>query len=150
MKKQQKTYILGVVVVIVWGIVGYQIFSYANPESEEIAEIDYQKFRPKENKEKELYTVSVHERDPFLDTYKAPPKKKKGNYKPKPKTTIAFPNIVYNGMVANGNTKSFIVTINGAQQIMNRGGVANEVKLLSGTLSKIKIRYKGVTKTIVK
>ncbi|WP_075343325.1 hypothetical protein [Tenacibaculum agarivorans] len=149
MKKQQKTYILLVVVILIWSVVGFQFFGYLNAHTEDIPEINYKKFTPKATQKKERYKVAEHTRDPFLDKYKSVAKKKTTSNRKKV-STIPFPNTSYQGIVMNKNSKSFIVTINGNQHIMKTGSVINGVKLVSGNSNTIRLRYQGQTKTVTK
>ncbi|CAL2092007.1 conserved protein of unknown function [Tenacibaculum sp. 190524A02b] len=149
MTKQQKTYLLMIAVIAVWGIIGYQIYSHLNPEEEELPETVFQKTSSIKKMNKELYTVQKHNRDPFLGKLANQPKKKrKATTKKKNTTPVIFPNIIYNGIVESGNTKSYIVTINSNQEFMKPNSVRNDIKLLSGTPEEITIIYKGEKKII--
>ncbi|AUC13864.1 hypothetical protein BTO06_01270 [Tenacibaculum sp. SZ-18] len=146
MNKQRKTYILLVAVIIIWSIVGFQFLGYVDSENELPEEIPYEKFVPKEAKEKELYTVSTHERDPFLDKYSRP-KKVIRRKEVVPKEPIIFPSILFKGIIKNGDKKLFIIEVDGVQQVFKINKVINEVQVISGTSKKIEIKYKGEIQT---
>lgn len=150
MKKQQKTYILLTVVILIWSVVIFQFLGYLSSEEEYSTEINYKKFRPKPIQEKEVYKVAVHDRDPFLDTYKTKQKKVARKTPIKAKEVINFPRIHYIGTVKNGRSSSFIISINGSQHIMKLKAMVNDVKLISGNSKEIKLLYKGTYKTITK
>ncbi len=151
MKKQQKTYILLAISCIVWGIIGVQIYGYLNPESEKQELTQYQKFTPEKTQEKEIYVVNTHDRDPFLDRYKQTKLKKRSTKKTKKKhTKTRFPKIIYNGIVINKKSKSFIVTVKNQQQIMKIGDVFNDIKLISGNSKEIKVKHQDEVNIITK
>ncbi|MFY7669777.1 hypothetical protein ACOSP6_01680 [Tenacibaculum sp. MEBiC06402] len=149
MNKQRKTYILLAAVIIIWSIVGFQIFGYLNSGEEELTEVNYKKFTPKQGKEKELYTVATHGRDPFLGRYNQPKKKIVRTVK-KEKEPIIFPRIQYKGFIKNKNKKLFILTINGAQKILQIGQVFNDVRVVSGNNREVTLKYKGEVKSFSK
>ena len=148
MKKQYKTYILIIAVLIVWGIIGVQIFSYLNPKEEELPSLvaEQKSFR-KETQVRESYKVKTHQRDPFLGkmTIKPIPIKKT---KKKPVEPVIFPSIVYHGIIESGKNKSFIISVNGVQNVLKEGQTIQEVRLLSGDKKQIKIRYKENSKVV--
>ncbi|SNR15448.1 hypothetical protein [Tenacibaculum jejuense] len=151
MKKKQKTYILLVIVIIVWSVVGIQFFRYSHQYEEEIPEINYQKFQPNITAKKETYKVSIHERDPFLGTlHNSAKNKTKKKKKTTQKVPVVFPNIQYKGMISSNDNTSFIITINGKQYIMRTRVKKDDVELISGTKKEIKVLYKGKYKTIKK
>lgn len=144
MLKQKKILLLLVTVLIVWGIIGFQIFSYVNPEEEIFKEPSVATFKPIVKQAKETYVVKKHRRDPFLGKLLIQPKKiKKVIRKKEP---INFPTIVFNGLVESNRKKTFILTINGEQKIVKVGQVFKEVKLLKGTASEVLLNYKGKRK----
>ncbi|WP_440881313.1 hypothetical protein [Tenacibaculum sp. C7A-26P2] len=144
MLKQKKILLLLVTVLIVWGIIGFQIFSYLNPEEEIFKEPSVATFKPIVKQAKETYVVKKHRRDPFLGKLLIQPKKiKKVIRKKEP---INFPTIVFNGLVESNRKKTFVLTINGEQKIVKVGQVFKEVKLLKGTASEVLLSYKGKRK----
>ncbi len=146
MNKQRKTYILLVIVIIIWSIVGFQFLGYMDSGNDLPEEIPYNEFVPKKAKEKELYTVSTHERDPFLDKYSKPKKKVKRKVVI-PQEPIIFPSILFKGIIKNGKKELFIIEVNGAQNVFKINQVINEVQVITGTSKEIKIKYKGEIRT---
>jgi hypothetical protein len=148
MNKQQKTYFLLFTVLIIWGIIGYQIYIRLNPPITKLEKIELKNtFVPQQNIENTLYELSTTYRDPFLGEF---PKKKNRNRKRivKPKTTVPFPSVVYNGVIGGGKSKSYILTINGRQDIVKLGKTFQDVKLLSANTKQIIVRFQGVKKII--
>ncbi len=145
MLKQKKTLILLVAVLVVWGIIGFQIFSYLNPEEEELQEISIEEFSPIVKKQKETYQVKIHKRDPFLGKLLIKPKTVKRPIVKK--DPIIFPSIQYNGIVESNKKKAFVLTVNGQQKVLNKGQTFNEVKLIRGTSKEVLLSYKGKRQT---
>lgn len=146
MNKQRKTYILLVVVIIIWSIVGFQFFGYMDSGNESPEEREYEKFVPKKTKEKELYTVSAHKRDPFLDKYSKSRKKVKRKVVT-PQEPIIFPSILFKGIIKNGKKELFIIEVNGVQNVFKINQKIKEVQVITGTRKEIKIKYKGEIRT---
>lgn len=146
MKKQHKTYILLIAVLIVWGIIGFQIFNYLNPQEEELpAIVGKQQSFGKMKLQKETYTVQKHSRDPFLGKMLV---KSVVKHKKKKATPVVFPNLTYHGLIESGKRRSYIVSVNGVQSVLRIGQKINDIKLLSGNKKEIRVHYKGTTKKI--
>ena len=150
MKKQQKTYGLLIAVVLIWGIIGYQIYSRLNPP---ILELNTVQINNSFTREKALeipfYELKPEYRDPFLGKFK----EKKKVVKTKkiiPKIEIPFPTVLYNGIIETSSSKSYILTINGKQQILKLGEVSQEIKLISADFEKAVIGFGKQRKTITK
>lgn len=139
--------LLGLVLAI-WGIIGFRILGVFSPEREAVVAVDKLNFKPKEIVEKDTFSILADYRDPFLGTLSVA-KKKTAASKPK-QPAVAFPNIVYTGLITDQQTKAniFFVTIAGKQFLMQKRGMENEVTLISGNGKNIKVRYKEKLKTI--
>lgn len=150
MTKQQKTYVLLTAVAIVWGLIGYRIYIGMNPTTEIVeAGIQQQKFTPKTFEKTKAYTLKADYRDPFLG--KLATQKKNVRKKTAPtskKNDIPFPNIIYNGIVEGGRSKSYTVTVNGKQELLKIGQSIQEVKLLKANTDQITLLFNGITKVI--
>lgn len=149
MKKQHKTYILLIAVIGIWGAIGYQIYKRMNPSIPELANIEVQNtFQKIPETKTEFYQLQKDYRDPFLGGY---PKKKRTKTKPKPeKPAIPFPRVVYNGIIQGGKKTTYILTINGQQEILKKGDVFQKVKLIKADKEKAVVRFLKETKTILK
>jgi len=144
MKNIKNIYILMPAVLVVWGIIGYRIFSGIVPshkKSEEIVMLT--PFQPKEVIKKEVFELKLDYRDPFLGTLSIREKK---IIKPKPrvKDSIVFPNISYKGIFSSSNNSNtiFLVMIDGNQEMFKKHETHQQVKLLKGDKKKITIKYK--------
>ncbi|AXG69208.1 hypothetical protein KORDIASMS9_01428 [Kordia sp. SMS9] len=150
--KKGKTYMLLVVVLGIWGVIGYQIFSKMNAdESPVIAANSNVTFSPKQTIEKDTFRIHTKHRDPFLG--KPYREKQTSNTTRKvsiKKDSVVFPPIVYKGVISKPKSAQniYIVSIQGTQQLFKTGKTIQDIELLTGTKKSITIRYKGKRKTI--
>ena len=144
MKKQQKTVWLLFAVVIIWGLIGYTFYKRRYPTIPEskIHVVSKSTFK-KINESKSFYKVNGEYRDPFLGKY---PQKKKVVKRKIKKIEVRFPNIIYNGMVEGNNTASYILTINGQQEIVKLGEIFQEVTLKKANSIEAIVLFQGVKK----
>ncbi|TCI85577.1 hypothetical protein [Tenacibaculum sp. M341] len=148
MTKQQKTTLLLVAVLAIWGAIGYQIYSKLDTdEAIVITNSIVENYKPEKIEKRIAYTVNDDYRDPFLGTIKTEKKKVKKKSVPKSNPSIPFPNIIYNGVVTGGGTKSYVLTIQGKQELFKKGETIKKIKLLQANDEKIKVRFNGVTKS---
>lgn len=153
MKKQNKTYLLLALVIGVWGIIGFKFFSAVNPSNDQIAQVTSDEvFIPKQIKERETFTILANYRDPFLGTVQAPKKKmiKAKTSASKPKKVTPTKSIQYTGFITDKTSKQkiFFVSVDGRQQMMSLNDTFQNVKLIRGSKSDIRVRYEGRTQNI--
>ena len=157
MKNKKVTYLLGLVVAIVWGIIIYRIFDAAAgnddalPTAVQVKKEAYNDYAIA----KDTTHLLLNYRDPFgltkqKDTV-APVKRT--NYKtaiiaPKPVMNWGF--IQYSGYIRNPSNKKLItlVSINGRSEMLVEGQVKDNVKLIKNLRDSIKISYNGKIKFI--
>ena len=143
MSKNQKTYLLLLAVIFVWGAIGYQFFQQYNPSVKEELKPQAIRFKPQKQLQAVQYTIRPDYRDPFLGKlYKKPvPKRKKVIPKPK----VVFPNITYNGSI-KGAKKSYIISINGAQEVFQVKQTMKGITLVKANENEVILKYKGEKK----
>jgi len=147
MKKQQKTVWLLTAVVIIWGLIGYTLYKRRYPSVPETKRLVVSKSTFKKiNESKSFYKVNGEYRDPFLGKY--PQNKKVIKIKPK-KIEVRFPNIIYNGMIEGKKTASYILTINGQQEILKLGEIFQEVTLIKANYEEATVLFQGLKKTFL-
>ncbi|MDT7831229.1 hypothetical protein RQM59_02500 [Flavobacteriaceae bacterium S356] len=149
MKNKNRTYILLVAVTAVWGTIGYKLYSNMNPSTEKAMVIANTDFKRIQTSKGEQRTIQPDYRDPFLGKIyrkKVRPTTKKKTIKKDP---IIFPPIEFIGIIS-GNTNSFIIQINGQQEIFKKGQTHQGVMLQKGDTKSVIIRYKGASKTITR
>jgi len=148
--KQQKTYLLLTAVLIIWGLIGYQIFNQLSPKEEHTEMVVHQKYQPKAIKKVVSYELKNNYRDPFLGklpastkaiAQKKPKKEKKKNTKKK-----KFPRVVYNGIV-EGASQLFVITINGNQENYTINQTINDITLIDGNDTEITLSFNDEEKT---
>ena len=67
MKNKTKTYLLIILVLAIWGAIGYQIVSAVNPETSKIVKQDFAiSFNPKIETEVDTFSIQMANKDPFL------------------------------------------------------------------------------------
>lgn len=146
---------LSVVVLAIWGVIGYQIYSALNPSEEEFAVPEVPVvFQSETNKIKDTFSIQNNYRDPFLGKLpeqKAQPVVQQVR-KPVIKDSIIFPTVAYQGMVQNaaGKEAVFSVSVNGVASILSVGQSIQEVSLIKGNAQEITVSYKGKRKIIRK
>ena len=150
MKKNKKTYLLLGLVLTIWGILGIKIIGALRPteNKQPIAEAVFTE-APPEIQKKDTIVIFGTYRDPFLGTLPKPDKPITQKAA-KPKPQLPKKSIVYLGSVAQNGAKNrmFFVTIDGQQHIISKNQEINEVTLLWGNASSIRVKYPGHTQTI--
>ncbi|QLG46786.1 hypothetical protein [Costertonia aggregata] len=149
MKKQTKTYLLLVLVIIIWGIIAVKIITALSSDNTEVPTVQNIKFKPKKIKPKDTFSIMANYRDPFFGTVPKAPKKKiivpEIVEENTPKNTI-----LYTGYVTDNSTKQkiFFVTINGQQHLMKPKYSSQGITLIKGSASQIRVRSNGKIRTI--
>lgn len=139
--------VLLVIVILVFGVVGYQFFGYFYPDKVETSKIIISNFKAPIIKKKDIFSLLPTDTDPFLGTiYKNPNKISK--IKSKLKSSTPWPTINYFGIVSDKNASSsvYIVSINGKQHLLKKGDTIQKIKVIRGSNEAISIKYAGVTK----
>ncbi|WP_299223308.1 hypothetical protein [uncultured Aquimarina sp.] len=149
LKGKKGLYILLPIVVFIWGAIIFQVVDAFSDEDPVVSDITKVSFATIKTKEREKFTIGEIDRDPFLGTIYRP--KKVLNKNPKPivkKQETAWPSIRYKGLVSaqNNSLAIFLVEINGSDQLMKANESFSDVKLIKGSSSSVKLKYKGKTK----
>ncbi len=148
LKGKKGLYILLPLVVFIWAAIIYQVTDAFSDNDPVITRTTTMKFSKIEGKERDQFTISDVERDPFLGTLYKPKKEPVKKVAPKiKKPPIPWPSIRYKGLVTGEKgTAIFLIEINGVDQLMKHNDVLSEVKLIKGTSLWVQLRYKGKTK----
>ncbi|WP_291287860.1 hypothetical protein [Flavobacterium sp.] len=152
MKNKKNIYILLPIVLMVWGAVLFQLFSFTN--SDEIVATNNPELRIKPLKlnQRQSFTIDVNYRDPFLGKMysenNAPKTKATGSKPakaPKPKETLVWPTILYKGLISDTKekTKVFMLIIDNKNYFMKIGDTENGVFLKTGDKESVYVKYKG-------
>ena len=148
LKNKKKTYLLLVVVLGIWGVIGYQIWTGLQHDTAEIKiqEVNIN-FNREANTAIDTFSIQTASRDPFLGTLTT--KKKKSRVINPAKKIVWLP-ISYQGVVKKQGSKEqvFVITINGQQHLLKKGQSRDSVSLVRGSAKSIVVRYKKQQKTI--
>jgi len=152
LKNKAKTYILLVVVLGIWGAIGYKIINGIRSDAPQLASQEFDDtFKPKTTSEIEGFSIQKIERDPFMGTMANIKKQKtlgisKNMQQPNDSSKI----IVYGGLVKRQNTKDqvFVVNINNNQYLLKKGQIADSIRLIRGNAKEIVISYNNKSQTI--
>lgn len=150
MTNKTKTYVLLVVVLAIWGIVGYKIASTLNPDPPKIVKKEFDiSFNPKTNMVSDTFSIKTVERDPFLGTLLV---KKEPLLKRQTTLKAEWVSISYHGIITQQQSKNkvFVVSIEKEQSLIKIGQSIKGVKLVRGNNREIVVAYKNSTKTIKK
>ncbi len=148
MKNKTKTYILIVLVLGIWGTIGYKIITGLSPNLPVSVEDNLLvSFSPEKIKKLDTFSIQTVDRDPFLGTIRRTDIKKKSTntFKRKQSNINSKAQIDYLGLIKNHNSSQqvFIININGKQNILKKGQVVENVKLLQGNSREIVISQNG-------
>jgi hypothetical protein len=152
MKNKKNIYILLPIVLLIWGLVIYEFFSFSNYNADETIVSEVFKVKPIKIKERQTVSIAVNYRDPFLGKmYTAVQNKtvaKKKVTTPTPKKIIdpiVWPSILYKGIVSDTKDKNkvFMLIIDGQTFLMKKGSTEREVFLKEGDRESIEVKYKG-------
>lgn len=159
MKGKKSIYILISIVLLIWGLVLYQFFSFSNEPIPDAIPEDFSS-KPLNLKKRDSFSIEVTNRDPFLgklasekktiaiSTIATQPKK---NTAPKEEVNeIVWPDITYKGIVSDTKekVKVFMVIINGATFFMRKGQEEQEITLKDGDRGAIYAIYEKQLKVV--
>jgi hypothetical protein len=151
MKNKKNIYILLPIVILIWGLLIYQFFSFSNHNADETI-VSEAKVKPIKIKERQIVSIAINYRDPFLGKmYTAVHRKtlaKKKVTTPTPKKVIdpiVWPSILYKGIVSDTKDKNkvFMLIIDGQTFLMKKGSTEREIFLKEGDRESIEVKYKG-------
>lgn len=155
------TYLLVVMVLAVWGLIGHRIYSSLNEEPDIIdsfQQISRAKLSPNDYELiKDTAKLQLNYRDPFnpaeqiqirpVTTIKSLPTTQFVVREP----LINWSMIKYSGFVRNPGSNKLIalININGKNVMLSEGEKAEEVKLLRNMKDSVKVAFRGRTKFII-
>jgi hypothetical protein len=152
MKNKKSIYILLPIVLLVWGGVLYQFFSFTTADEVLKNYTTELNIKPFKLKEKNTFSINVNYRDPFLGKMHVVPQEASKSKKINPKTSIKtkieeiiiWPTIQYKGIVSDtkDKIKIYMLIIDGKTCLMKKGGFEKEVFLKDGDKESIYIEYK--------
>ncbi len=161
MKNKKLVYVLGLAVVVVWGMILYRVFNAAGGDDDDKATVISAPIKKEAYNDdaitKDTIRLLLNYRDPF------------GLIKPKDTTELSIKKILpknmpvllakpafnwgfirYAGYIRNPATKKLVamVSINGKNEMFVEGDTKDQVKLIKNLRDSIKISYSGKIKFI--
>lgn len=151
MKNKKNIYVLLPIVLLIWGIVLFQLFSFTTSDTITGSKSEEFTVKPLKIAVRDTFGINVNYRDPFLGKMYAPGSAVKikssntGIKKTKKEVEIVWPVIKYKGLISDTKekTKVFVLIISGQNHFMKIGDTANEVLLKSGDKESVYVKYKG-------
>lgn len=155
MKSKKSIYILLPLVLIIWGAIIYQFFTYSTTEANVVSVQDYS-VKPLKIKQKDTFSIKIKSRDPFSGkmvdnaTKKVSSKRKATNKTLEIKQELIWPQISYKGIVSDtkDKIKIFMIIIGGKTFLMKQGEIENDILLTGGDGEKINLKYRGESKVV--
>lgn len=148
MKSKKSIYILLPLVLIIWGVLGYRLFSFFGNEEEPIENDLTFQVQNIAYKAPDSVKIVVDYRDPFsgkLSDGNNSNKLKISNLR-KPKTETILSNkeenkpiIVYRGLVSDTKNKNkvFMFSVDNKTYLLEKGQTENDIKVISGDTKQI-------------
>lgn len=139
-----------ILVITVWGTVGYQIINGLNPPvPEAITNLSSVNTNFRVQSKIDTFSIKKQDRDPFLGIVYTKPVVKNHKHKQKP---IEWKPITFKGFVEGETSKQniFIVGINSNERLMKIGQSIDGITLVNGNKDKVVLKYKGQNKTFIR
>lgn len=159
MKNKKFTYLLGLAVAILWGLILYRVVNWTSGGDDDPLPVVPAK-RPKEAYNdyavpKDTTHLLLNYRDPFglvkmKDTAQMPLSKVHHPLIMVAKPALNWGFIKYSGYICNRASKKLIalVSVNGKNVMLSEGDTKEQVKLVKNMRDSIRVRFNGQTKCI--
>ncbi|MBE9488439.1 MAG: hypothetical protein IMY73_04565 [Bacteroidetes bacterium] len=140
MQKNSITYLLIILVMVVWGIVFYNIFNHSDKNKNEQVCLNIQPHKKENMREKLL----LNYKNPFRIIKKVKPKIKPIEVKKEP------PTFKYKGFIQGAKNKVLIIENNGVQEIVNSRHNLLGFKIISINKDSIVVRKNKINYSLIK
>lgn len=162
MKKKTITYSLLVLVLGIWGLIFFYIFSFISDEPQENQYAPSYSMRSIDTSAvQDTIQLVLQYPDPFFKTLPTkrvalplkPAEKKSVSVPATPppvKTRILWPQIEYDGLIMSKGTVVAMIKINSNSFIIPQGGEERDISVLTITQDSIIVTYKDEKKTVYK
>jgi hypothetical protein len=168
MKNKKNIYFLLPIVIGIWALIGYKVFSYKQDEGNSFDPIKNEKNIQQDSVIKE-YSLLLNYPDPFLKrkTYRnsfkpqrnttaisgrKPAGNKNNNIKTKQASDSKWPEIKYLGKVQNDHDERELafVKIDNKEQMIKQGSTVNKVMIVSFDKNKVIVKFNNENREIFK
>lgn len=151
MKSKKSLFILLPIVLLIWGLVVYEFFSFSAPDVTLESTSNEYSLKPFKLKERDTFLINVAYRDPFLGKMNSTQTTDSNSNNSKTKKAvkrveaIVWPTILYKGIVSDVKEKNkiFMLIIAGHDFFMKKGETENGVFLKDGDKESVYVKYKG-------
>lgn len=158
MKNKKLTYLLGLIVLVVWGMIIYRVFEAMGDSDDNDSTVVTKSVKEAYNDfsvPKDTTHLLLNYRDPFglvkqKDTIRMISRRATGRKAEPAIKPMDWGFIRYSGYMLNPGTKKLIalVSINGQNTTLAEGQTQYQVKLMKNLRDSIKISFQGKTKFI--
>lgn len=162
MKNKSVTYILSVLVLIIWGTIFYKIFFQTECDSD-TASVSFTDKVPFFEAETDTFSVSMNYPDPFLKGKSSNSKKVamtsnqrsivnpiRSSVTPPTKKALSWPSIMFSGVIRKNADVIAIVNISGNTQLVKKADIINDIIFSHITEDSIIVSFQKENKIIKK
>lgn len=150
-KNKTSLYLLFPLVIVIWGLIIYKVSGAFGDEIVALPAITPKVTEEVTRIKKDTFSLLPIERDPFLGHYyKKPTEPKK--HMAAPPSDVQWPEISYLGLISETgkSTGVHILQVNGRQFLLEKGGVAEEIKIIGSRAGQVTLLYLGDKRTFSK
>lgn len=155
-KPKSKNIILGILVIFVWGLIGYKVLSYLTDNSN----IELPNVNPVKNAgikvKKETFRINASYSDPFVREVKVKPSPARTvqgyneyqNYQPA-LVQVTWPEIIYGGIIetTDKNRRIGLLKLSGSNFLVKNQDSIMNIRVLGVYKDSISLRYSNEVKT---
>ncbi|WP_321515383.1 hypothetical protein [Marinifilum fragile] len=144
MKGKRGLYILLPAVIVLWGYIGYKIYTQIITPVQEIAEPQFKSIDFRSKSEKEVFDLDLKYSDPFLKQVAGSKEKKEKNEASKSKKrTWMWPQIVYKGCIENHKKTVGLLRFDNREYLVQKGMLVKEFQVKSVSKDSLVMEREG-------
>ena len=151
LKNKTSLYLLFPLVIIIWGVVIYKMVGAFKDEPVIIPAPPRAVGEEVKRVQRDTFSLLPIVRDPFLGHYYKKPVEPKKHLAAPPRD-VQWPEISYLGLISETGKSSgvHILQVNGNQFLLEKGGVAEEIRIVGSRSEQVTLIYRGDKKTFSK
>jgi len=127
MKNKGTTVLLTIIFFVVWGTIGYKLYSNTHSSDAVVPTGLPVHFSPPKMEESEDYSLSLEYDDPFVSKKT----EKKVDKESNTINQVNWPDIKYKGCIYHGKSKMGIVEIHGKSCFVRKGEIVEKIKIVN-------------------
>ncbi len=150
-KNKTSLYLLFPLVIVIWGLIIYKVAGAFGDETVVIPAVTPKVTEEVMRIKKDTFSLLPIERDPFLGHYYKKPIEPKKYLVAFPRE-VQWPEISYLGLISETgkSTGVHILQVNGRQFLLEKGEVAEEIKIVGSRPGQVTLLYRGDKRTFSK